>query len=133
MQMSYRRRGGLNGRGAIIRPPGWRPHIMSEEMVHEINAGNATTLIPNTLPHITAGTNYQMPNVEAATQTHVTNLEATIVNHAEVPHSITQATVQQEPHTTQVEPMPNNGNTGVSDERGNPEKIDLVLHPNGLW
>ncbi|XP_021732726.1 uncharacterized protein LOC110699543 isoform X2 [Chenopodium quinoa] len=130
--MSYRRRGGLNGRGAIIRSPGYRnsPRITSEAMIHEIPSKAAPHITPSTLPHTTLSTPNQMPNVQAAPQTPVTNVATTISHQDEVPNSTTEATVHQEPQTTQVDSMPN---TSVSDETGNPEKIDSVLHPNGLW
>ncbi|XP_021771404.1 uncharacterized protein LOC110735511 isoform X1 [Chenopodium quinoa] len=136
--MAYRRRGGLNGRGAIIRPPGQRntgvanPHTMAEELSHEIPGNSIPTLIPNTHLHSTTTIHYQMPNVGAATQLPVNNVPDGVLNQAEVPNSMTQATAhqEQEPQTDQVN---NNSNTSVYDETGNPEKVDSVLHPNGLW
>uniref|UniRef100_A0A803NDF2 Transposase n=1 Tax=Chenopodium quinoa TaxID=63459 RepID=A0A803NDF2_CHEQI len=114
-RMSYRRRGGLNGRGAIIRSPGYRnsPRITSEAMIHEIPSKAAPHITPSTLPHTTLSTPNQMPNVQAAPQTPVTNVATTISHQDEVPNSTTEATVHQEPQTTQVDSMPN---TSVSDE-----------------
>ncbi|XP_021764761.1 uncharacterized protein LOC110729336 [Chenopodium quinoa] len=139
VQMAYRRRGGLNGRGAIIRPPGYRnigvanPHTMAEDLSHEIPGNSIPTLIPNTQLHTTTSTQNQMPIVGAATQAPVNNVPNGVLNQAEVPNSMTQSTAHQEPQIDQVDSMHNNCNISVSDETGNPEKVDSVLHLNGLW
>ncbi|XP_056694726.1 uncharacterized protein [Spinacia oleracea] len=131
--MSYRRRGGLNGRGAIIRPPGYRtngqenPHI-GEENLHQMSPENNYSPNPSTMPQSAASTLNQMSNSRSVTA-------ASTLHQS--PNSVTQAAtnmVHVEPQTTvRNVNLDNNGNINVSDETGNPEKTDSVLHPDELW
>ncbi|KNA10465.1 hypothetical protein SOVF_144050 [Spinacia oleracea] len=151
--MSYRRRGGLNGRGAIIRPPGYRSnaqtssHIIGEETPQLSNYGHeaeANTLnqvlnyrsnaatsmlhrVPNSVTHVASTIHHQAAsnmNMAAANTAH------------QVPNTASQGP-HQVPQTTPLHSADATHNreaiTVVSDETGNPEKVDYVLHPDGLW
>lgn len=167
--MSCRRRGGLNGRGAIIRPPGYRSngltntHSTGEDTPDQLpNYGHVaeeTTLnhVRNSRYQAAASMVHHVPNslIQAATNTshqaaasicHTfhqattnTTMEATNTTR-QLPNTVHQVLRQvphQVPHTIPLHNADVGNNhetiTNITDETGNPEKDEHVLHPDGLW
>ncbi|XP_056696026.1 uncharacterized protein [Spinacia oleracea] len=164
--MSYRRRGGLNGRGAIIRPPGYRynglinTHIMGEETQDRLpNYGHVAeestlNFVRNSGYRATASMLHHVPSSviqattsttshQAAASTNHTFHQATTNMTMEAPNTVHQLpntvhqVLHQVPHTNPLHNA-NVGNnheaiTNTTDETGNPEKEEHVLHPDGLW
>ncbi|XP_056683028.1 uncharacterized protein [Spinacia oleracea] len=147
--MSYRRRGGLNGRGAIIRPPGYRSngltstHIIGEETPQLPNYGHeadATMLnqvlnhhMPNSLTQA-ASTSQQAPrsSYQASLNMNMAATTNTTDTLQQVPNTIRQGPHSTPLHDTDVDHN-REANTDVPDETSNPEKDHCVLHPDGLW
>ncbi|KNA11735.1 hypothetical protein SOVF_132390, partial [Spinacia oleracea] len=138
--MSYRRRGGLNGRGAIIRPPGYRSngltntHSTGEDTPDQLpNYGHVAE--ETTLNHV-RNSRYQAAASMATTNT---TMEATNTTR-QLPNTVHQVLRQvphQVPHTIPLHNADVGNNhetiTNITDETSNPEKDEHVLHPDGLW
>ncbi|KNA04630.1 hypothetical protein SOVF_197920 [Spinacia oleracea] len=151
--MSYRRRGGLNGRRAIIRPPGYRSnaqtssHIIGEETPQFPNYGHEAE--PNTLNQVLSyGSNaaasmlHHVPNSVIHVASTIRPQAASNKNMAttNTTHQVPNAASQGPHQVPQTTPLHNadaaqnrEAITVAFDETGNPEKVDYVLHPDELW
>lgn len=110
MQMTYRMRGGLNGRGGIIKGPPRKPLFQLEESTHMEQS--MEVLIENENQHLNQVTTPSMTQSPTSPDT------STTTTPNGTPSTLT--------NTDQ--------SLVISDETGNPAKPNVILHPEGeLW
>ncbi|KAL2894341.1 Pheromone-regulated membrane protein 10 [Bienertia sinuspersici] len=118
--MKYRRRGGFNRRGPIIRPPHYKNN-------HHVHAISPTELDTPTSDMATLQTQ------EVATSTQQIGASNSEETTKHIPDVNSSDQVLETSTTNLRNMILENEETIISDQTGNQKKEDLVLDPNGLW